>query len=300
MRIFNTMKRRVFAYVEDNSKKNEPSAILAVDETGEHEFRVEVPSDGTDYMKEIVEGNSDSPAAVAFAAFERFCTKECGLKDCNDEVIIGTDKNFSLKTLTEYVDFRLGAMNWAVVKFIDFDYRYETSHLMYPMSFRYFRKTHTAGLEEPFATRALYAKYRELIHKDHYTRGELDRMERAIFSCLGTAYSRQHSRLDPCIFVSVTCAAIYRGDQARFLRVLERIVADYANRRSERKRWVLKDMLAMIADNIFGEGEIDFASLAEEEKKPPLKRKEYSIFAALSPEALLTVKPIIEELAKGT
>ncbi len=294
------MKRRVFVSVEDNSKKNKPDRILAVDETGEHLFCYEVNNRGTDYMEEIGKKESNSPAAIAFAAFERFCKEECGIKDCNDEVILAEYKNIPMKTLADYVEFRLGGADWVYVWEIGFEYRFETAHLEHPMSFKTFRKVYTAGFEEPYATRALYAKYRELIHKDVYTEEELDRMEQAIFSRLDAAYRRRLSRPDASIYISDTCAAIYRGDRARFLRVVERIVADYARRRSKRKSRVLEDILAMIADSIYCEGEIDLASLDEEEKKPPLERKEYAIFAALSPEALRTVKPIIEELEKWT
>lgn len=294
------MKRRVFAYVEDNSQKNKPSRILALDDTGKRLFSCDVDSGGEreDYEVQLVTDRADSPAAVAFAAFERFCKEECGLKDCNDEVILGEYKNIPPKTLADYVEVRLGGADWAVVKYIEFGYRYETSHLEHPMRFREFRKVHTAGLTEPYATRALFAKYRELIHKDVYTEEELDRMERAVFFRLDGAYRRRHSRLDPIIYISDACAAIYRGDLDRFRRVLEGIVADHARRRSKRKSWVLGEMLAIIADNIFGEGEIDLASFDEEEKKPPLERKMYEAFAALSPDALRTVKPIIEELEK--
>ncbi len=290
------MKKRVFLFIEDNSKKNKPHRILALDETGERLFCYEVDSRGEeDYEKQLVT-DAHSPAAVAFAALERFCKEECGLKDCNDEVILAQYKNIPPKTLADYVDFRLGAMDWAVVQYIEFDYSYETAHLEHPLPFKEFRKVHTAGLPEPYATRALYAKYRELIHKDFYTEEELDRMENAVLPRLDGAYRRRRSRSDASIFISDTCAAIYRGDRDRFRRVLEQIVSDYARRRSARKRRVLEGMLALIADSIFCEGEIDLASLDEEEKKPPLERKEYSIFAALSPEAFRTVKPIIEEL----
>ena len=49
------------------------------------------------------------------------------------------------------------------------------------------------------------------------------------------------------------------------------------------------------AVEIFCEGEVDLASLDEEEKKPPLERKEYAIFAELSTDALPLVKELIEE-----
>lgn len=295
------MKHRVFAYVEDNSKKNKPDRILAVDEMGKHLFCYDVDNRGKeDYEEQFVNDRTHSPAAVAFAAFERFCKEECGIKDCNDEVILAEYKNIPMKTLADYVEFRLGGADWVYVWEIGFEYRFETAHLEHPMHFKEFRKAHTAGLKEPYATRALYAKYRELIHKDVYTEDELNRMEQAIFSRLDAAYRRRRSRPDASIYISDTCAAIYRGDRDRFRRVVERIVADYARRRSKRKSRVLEDILEFIADSIYCEGEIDLASLDEEEKKPPLERKEYAIFAALSPEALRTVKPIIEEWEKRT
>ena len=40
------MKHRVFAYVEDNSKKNKPDRILAVDEMGKHLFCYDVDNCG--------------------------------------------------------------------------------------------------------------------------------------------------------------------------------------------------------------------------------------------------------------
>ena len=54
-------------------------------------------------------------------------------------------------------------------------------------------------------------------------------------------------------------------------------------------------MLTDIADSIFCEGEIDLAALNEEEKKPPLERKEYAIYRELSLAALPLVKELIEE-----
>ncbi len=290
------MKKRVFLFIEDNFKKNKSDRVLAVDDTGERLFRYEIDNRGEeDYEEQFANNRANSPAAVAFAAFERFCKEECGIKDCNDEVIVSEEKNFSMKTLADYFELRLGGADWVLVSEIGFHYRYETAHLEYPMRFKEFLKLHTAGLKEPYATRALYTKYRELIHKDSYTEEELDRMEKAIFSRLDMAYRRRRSRLDPSIYISDTCAAIYRGDQARFRRVVERIVADYARRRSKRKSRVLEDILEFIADSIYCEGEIDLASIDEEEKKPPLERKEYAIFASLSPEALTLVKELIEE-----
>ena len=76
---------------------------------------------------------------------------------------------------------------------------------------------------------------------------------------------------------------------------MERIVADYARRRSKRKSRVPVDILEFIADSIYCEGEIDLASLDEEEKKPPLERKAYACFRGLSPAALELVKDLIEE-----
>ena len=290
------MKRRVFVCVEDNYKKGRPDRILAVDDTGERLFCYEVDSRGEEsYEEQFANDRESSPAAAAFAAFEKFC-KECGIKDCNDEVIFAECKIIPPKTLAGYIEVRLGGADWVFVSEIGFNYRYETAHLEHPMPFKEFRKAHTAGIEEPFATRALYVKYRELIHKDSYTEEELDRMERAVFSRIDAAYRRRQSRPDACIYISDTCAAIYRGDRDRFRRVVERIVADYARRRSERKSRVLEDILEFIADSIYCEEEIDLASIDEEEKKPPLERKEYAIFAKLSPEALRTVRPIVEEL----
>ncbi len=291
------MKHRVFLYVEDNCKRKRPDRILAVDETGEHIFRCNVDNRGEEsYEEQFANDRESSPAAAAFAAFERFCKEECGIEDCNDEVIISEGKIIPPKTLAGYMEVRLGGADWVFVSELAFNYRYETAHLEYPMPFKAFRKLHTAGIEEPFATRALYAKYRELIHKDAYTEEELDRMERAVFSRLDAAYRRRQSGPDASIYISDTCAAIYRGDRDRFYRVLEGIVADYARRRSKRKSRVLEDMLEFIADSIYCEGEIDLASIDEEEKKPPLERKEYAIYAALSPEVLRTVGLIIEEL----
>ncbi len=291
------MKRRVFAYVEDNFQKNKPDRVLAIDETGERLFCYEVDNrgKGESYEEQFVNDKAHSPAAVAFAAFERFCKEECGIKDCNDEVIFSGGKNIPPKTLADYFEFRLGGADWVYVWEIGFEYRFETAHLEHPIGFKEFRKVHTEGLTEPYATRALYAKYREHIHKDAYTEEELDRMEQAVFSRLDMAYRRRRSRSDPSIYIAETCAAIYRGDQARFRRVVERIVADHARRRSKRKRWVLQYILETIADSIYCDGEIDLASLDEEEKKPPLERKEYAIFAGLSPDALPLVKESIEE-----
>ncbi len=288
------MKHCVFAYVEDNSKRGKPSAILGLDETGEREFRAEVPSDGTDYLEEIIERRSDSPAAIAFAAFERFCKEECGLKDCNDEVIFSEGENIAPHTLAEYVDFRLGCVDWAVVKYIDFDYRFETAHLEDPSPFIHFWVGTGLGMPEPYAVHRVYQKYREYIHKDSYTENELDRMEKYIFSHLDTIY-RRRGGYDAIWHIAYPCAAIYRSDKPRFLHVVEKIVADYPRRRRQKKRGRLRELLFDISELIFYEGEVDFTLLDKEEKKPPLERKEYSVFASLSPEALPLVKELIEE-----
>ena len=289
------MKHRVFAYVEDNSVRGKPSAILGLDEAGEREFRAEVPSDETDYMEEIGKKESDSPAAVAFAAFERFCREECGLKDCNDEVIFSEEgESNSPHTLAGYVEFRLGCADWAVVKYIDFDYPFETTHLENPSPFINFRVGTGPRMPEPYATHRVYQKYREYIHKDSYTEEEISRMERYIFTHLDAVY-RRRSGDDAIYRIAYPCAAIYRSDKTRFMHVLESIVADYPKRRFQKKRKHLRELLIDIADLIFCEGEIDLATLPEEEKKPPLERKEYASFAELSPTALPIVKELIEE-----
>lgn len=293
------MKHRVFAYVEDNSKRGMPSAILGLDETAEREFRAEVPSDGIDYMEEIGKKESDSPAAVAFAAFERFCKEECGLKDCNDEVIFSEEgKGFSPHTLAGYVDFRLCCVDWAVVNYIDFDYRFETAHLEDPSPFINFWVGTGLGMPEPYAAHRVYQKYREYIHKDSYTEEEICRMEKYIFSHLDAVY-RRRGGYSAILHIAYPCAAICRSDKTRFLHVIERIVADYPRRRSVRKRERLRKLLIDTADLIFCEGEVDLASLDEEERKPPLERKEYAVFAELPPDALPLVKELIEEHEEG-
>lgn len=288
------MKKRVFAYVEDNSKRGKPSAILALDETGERLFRYEVDDRGEpeDYEEQLVNDRNDSPAAVAFAAFERFCREECGLKDCNDEVILAEDKNIPPKTLADYVDFRLGAMDWAVVEYIGSNYRLETAHLKDPLPFGAFRRV-AQGMPEPYATRRVYQKYREEIHKDAYTAEEIDRMENYIFTHLDAIY-RRHA-YDADWRIAHSCAAIFRSDRARFLHVVERIVADHPRRRTKKKREKLMWFLSDVSDLIFCEGEIDLSALEEEEKKPPIEREEYAIFRELSPDALELVKELIEE-----
>ena len=290
----NIMKHRVFAYVEDNSVRGKPSAILGLDETGEREFRAEVPNDRTDYLEEIGKKESDSPAAVAFAAFEHFCKEECGLKDCNDEVIFSGGENIAPYSLTGYVDFRLCCVDWAVVKYIDFDYPFETTHLEDSSPFINFWVGTGLGMPEPYAAHRVYQKYREYIHKDFYTEEELDRMERYIFTHLDAVY-RRRGRYDAILHIAYPCAAIYRSDRARFLHVIEKIVTDYPKRRSQKRRRQLRELLFNTADLIFCEGEVDLASLDEEEKKPPLERKEYAIFAELSTDALPLVKELIEE-----
>lgn len=122
------MKTRVFAYVEDNSKKGKPSVLLAIDEK-EHAFKLKVDGGADCYEDEIAEGKTDSRAALAFAEFERVCTLECGLKNCNDEVIFARGRKIPPDTFADYVDFRLGCMKWAVVKHLEFEYRYETAHV---------------------------------------------------------------------------------------------------------------------------------------------------------------------------
>ena len=287
------MRHRVFAYVEDNSMRGKPSAILGLDETGEREFRAEVPSDGTDFLQEIIERRSDSPAAIAFAAFERFCREECGLKDCNDEVIFSEGENIAPYSLAGYVDFRLGCADWAVVKYIDLDYRFETTHLEDPSPFLHFWVGTGLGMPEPYAAHRVYRKYREYIHKDCYTEKELDRMEKYIFSHLDEVYRR---RGDGAIRkIAYPCAAIYRSDKPRFVHVVEGIAADYPKRQSQKMRGLLRELLIDVADLISREGAIDLSDLAEEEKKPPLERKEYAIFAELSPDARSLVKDLVEE-----
>ncbi len=287
------MKRRVFLYVEDNSKKNKPDRILAVDETGAHRFSAEVANDGTDYREEIGTKDSDSAGAAAFAAFERFCKEECGLKDCNDEVIQAKEAPLCRYTFAEYVDLRLGSADWATVKSLSFDYRYETTHLENPPAFSAFASC-VKGVAEPDATRLLYEEYAKRIHKEIYTAEEIDRMERYIFSHLNTVYLRRGSfRVHWCICYS--CSAIYKSDAARYLGVMERIISDYLKRRAKNRKKYFCDLIMDIADEIFCDGEIDYSVFDKEEGKPLLERTEYAMFASLSPKSLKIVKELIEE-----
>ena len=293
------IKHRVFVFVEDNSQENKPDKILAVDDTGERLFSYDVDNRGQpdSYERQYTDAREDAPAAVAYAAFQRFCREVCGLKGVNDEVIFA--ESGPSGSLSEYVGLRLDAADWTLVTFLEFDYRYETAYLERPMRFKNFRRSCTEGIPEPYATRVLYENYRERIHKDAYTEEELDRMEKYVFSHLDAVYRRRRRCLDAIRRVSAACAAVYRGDRARFCRIMEGIVADFSKRRSKKKRWLQSELLVSVADKIFGEGEIDLVRFAEEEKLPPPERKIYSIFAPLSPEALETVTEIIEAYEKG-
>ncbi len=289
------MKHRVFAYVDDNPKRGTKSAILGLDEAAERFFCAEVEGEVGELSEELERGDG-SPAAAAFAAFERFCREECGLKDRNDEVIFEERARApSLHDLADYVDRKLGTADWATVRYIASDYRFERAHVKEPLRFLEFLILAGQGMPEPYATCRIYQRYRKLIHKDSYTAEELDRMEGYIFSHLGEIYRRRRGRGDAIRHIAYPCAAIYRSDQTRFLQVIEKIIADYPRRSSKERGEALRDFLEDTSCLIYREGEIDLAAIPEEEKKPPLSRKKYAIFAPLSPNALPLVKELIGE-----
>lgn len=277
------LKKRIFVYVREEV----PCKILVVSEDG-REFWREVE------QTEDLWGDA-SPAARAFEALERFCVEECGLTDCNDEVIFARRFAPEPETIGSYIDCRLGGVGWAVAKSIEFGYGHETAHLASPMSFEQFVRSCDIGLAEPYATRHLYAEYRRLIHKDSYTPQELDRLESYVYAHLDEAYSPTDAGFNAVCSISHACAATYHSDVARFLQLTERIVMDGEQRCGPRSRRVLADILMFTAEEIADDGYIDYEVLAAEEGKPPLERNEYAIFRAVAPEQLKIIKNILEE-----
>ena len=288
-------KKRIFVAVENNIGKGKPSVIYAVSEDEKHYFKREVDDKIGNY-----ENLDDTPAAKVFEDFEAFCTAECGLTDDNDEVIFADKDNAEITDIFDYIAWRVGGVNWAVGKFIEFDYGHETTHIESPLSFAEFKKACDIGLSEPYATKHIYTEYRRLIHKDDYTREEFDRMERYLSAHLDSAYSGECGSFDVICRIAHICAAACRCDRTRFVRMVESIVSDYQRRQNKKKRLSLQDILTFTAEEVFDEGYIDYSTLAEEEKKPPMERKEYRIFRAVSPAPLEIITKIIEEYEQWT
>lgn len=288
------MKQRIFLAVKE-PMEGEAGVVCAIDEAARHTF-----SETLDVFTSE-QFDFDGPTAPLFARFARFCREECGCKDPNDEVIFARDSHpLGPYTLAEDIALRLAGAQWAVVEFIEFNYCYETVHLLAPMPFPAFEKRYRVG-EEPQATRRLYAAYRKKIHKDRYTPSELDRMEAYIFAHLDEVYRRTKrpiARFDEVTRIACTCAAIYRCDRPRLEGILEKIVADYLRRRSSRRKDGLMELLLDIADTTFCDGEIDYVRLEADEKKPPIERECYAVFANLSPAARKVIVPLIDAYEK--
>lgn len=290
----NDKKKRVFVCVEDNADKDEPSVVYAVSEDEKHYFRREVEDRAADY-KNGVPKNADSPALKAFSEFEAFCTAECGLNDDNDEVIFADNDHCEIANVFDYIAWRMGGAYWAVVKFIESNYKHETTHIPSPLSFAEFKKACDVGLFEPYATKHLYAEYRRLVHKDDYTQEEFDRMERYVSEHLDIAYSDERASFDVLCRIAHICAAACRCDRTWFVRLVENIVSDYQRRTYKRKKQVFEDILTFMAEEVSDDGYIDFSTLDEEEKKPPMEHEKYSIFRAVSTAPLVIIKNIIKE-----
>lgn len=281
-------KKRVFVFVEERETRKGPSLITAVSGEGQF-FRLEVDDKADDYA-ELFE--PAIPAERAFAQFEAFCKEECGLKDPNDEVIFSDDPDpRGEKGLFAYIAHFLGAADWAVVKFIAFEYRYETTHLSSPLPFSAFKKESGGGLPEPYATKRLYEEYRRLIHKDSYSPEEICRMEEYATSHLYLVYRRK-SNFGASVRIARICAEIYKCDRARAVRLIDLIVEDFKGRRVRKKRSMLQWLLFFITDYVLCEGYIDYADADDE--KPLMERKENAIFKTLRPDHLQIVADILE------
>lgn len=295
MNISHDKKKRIFVAVENNIGKGKPSVVYAVSEDEKHFFRREIEDKISDY-----EDLDEAPVKRVFEDLEAFCTNECGLTNTNDEVIFADEDNAEIEGVFDYIAWRIGGVQWAVGKFIEFDYGHETTHMGSPLRFSAFKKVCDIGLSEPYATKHLYAEYRRLIHKDDYTREELERMEKYLMSHLKSAYGSNQESFDVICRIAHICAVAYRCDRTRFVRMVENIVSDYQRRRYKKKQLSLQDILTFTAEEVLDEGYIDYAALAEEEKKPPMEREEYRIFREVSPEPFGIITKVIEEYEQWT
>ena len=285
------VKKRIFVYIRTDV--DAPYLISAVSENEKNFFCREV--ERTNCRETWFSDNDDTPAARAFAAFEKFCVDECGLTDSNDEVIFATRSDSDEIDVPDYFDAQLGGVPWAVVKVIEFNYKHETLHLDSPLTFEQFAQACDVGLDEPYATKHLYAEYRRLIHKDIYTPRELDRMETYAATHLDEAYLPKGRGFDAVCGISHVCAAAYRSDSARYLRLIDRLVQDFNKRQGTNRRRVFADILSFAADEVADDGYIDYDVLAAEQNKPMLERSWYSMYRAVETEQLKTIKSILEE-----
>lgn len=301
-------KKRVFIHI---SKKGKLSKICAISEDEKHLFNYEFEDKIDDY--ENIDG-VPAEAVKAFNAFETFCKEECGFKrDCEfiqDEVIFVDGCNYAIMDISSYIELEIGGADWAVGQCIEFSYKYETTHIESPLTFKAFKKACDIGLPEPYASKHLYNEYRRLIHKDTYSGEELDRMEHYVSSHLNNVFrSRRVYRhgikfirngdSDVEFRIAHICAVMYKSDMSRFLRLVESIVSDYKRRRSECKQNSLMNILDSVAEEVEDDSAMDYYAdysyLEEDEKKPPIDRKEYGIFRGLAPWCYDIIKELLEE-----
>lgn len=285
-------KKRVFAYAEGNSDKGCPSLLCAVSQDKKHFFKREVDDKPQDYDKWLSQDAGDIAAARVFAEFKAFCVDECGLSDANDEVIFAKEADFAKHDFAEYVEIRLGNADWAVVKFIGWDYATETAHLEHALPFDDFRKAHGGNVPEPFATLELFHSYRRLVHKDSYSRVALDRMEQFAMSHLNDIYVGD---FDPSINIANVCAAFFRCDAARYLRLMDAIVDDFKTQTHAKKRRALTELLLFASDEELNDGYFACSQCDEDSRKPLLDRREYRMFKHLRSDNAQIVKSLLEE-----
>ena len=292
-----TKRKRIFAYVENNMDKGKPSVLYATSDDNKHFFKYEIydkSSDYEDYVKLFLHNhdNGNLPAWQAYIKFENFCLKECGFTDTNDEVIFANYPNPTAMDFFNYIADRLGAVEWALVKFIEFNYQYETTHLEKPMSFKEFRKTYGTELPEPYATKHLYDEYTRLIHKEQYTLEELNRMEQYVKSHLKDLFGTKSLYSETEIRIGWICAAMYKTDMERYLALMDFIIDEY--KKETYPQTPLEELIDIISGYAIEDEYIDPSIWDEEEKKPLMDRPEYQMFKNLRTDNVEFIKKALE------
>lgn len=304
-----TQKKRIFAYVEDNTGKGKSSVLCAVSEDGEHFFKSEIEGSTYDY-RELISNTSyedytmlDIPAAKALAAFERFCKDECGFTTYEDEYGFTRHKNeiifseYTLPTANEeilfdFFRFYLDNADWVSTRSVETAYRNETTPLGSSISYNQFKEACNTGLTEPYATKCLYEEYVRCVHNKWYVEEELDQMEKYIKSHLDALYKDGDTydceTIEAQICIALACERICLCDFKRFTALIDYIIDDYKRRNGKRKQYELWHLLSSISDAIH----CDYRLPLETEEVYFLR---YAIYRCISSENLLIVKEIIKK-----
>lgn len=286
-------RKYIFAYVENNSRKNKPNVFRAVSEDEKHYFERTFEGDLSEYNERSLDKEDDLPVVKVFAEFADFCTEECGIDTENITVVFADrPKSYFDKAVSAYLSL------WQI-RSVDIEggYRVEMLYRENILPFKEFKKSCGIGLSEPYATKRLYEEYkRQYIQNGTCTEEELNRMESYVKTHLDVFH--RHKTIvnggEVLYRILAMCAMMCECDYKRFSALIDYIVDDYKRRKNGYKKTHLFLLLRDTAEMVFYEGKVDYQNIESGGRKPPLGRRLYKIYLNLNPENFQIVKEIIE------